>query len=303
MSKIKAVILAAGQGTRMKSKTPKVLHKVMDKTMVQYSIDAARAAGAEEICVIVGHGAKEVMEATKAENITFVEQKEQLGTGHAVRCAKDFIGIEGMVLILCGDTPLITGDTLKNMISRHEEQGNTVTMLSTILDDPTGYGRIIRDENHEFVKNVEHKDATEEERRTKEVNSGMYLFDCDALYHSLDRLKNDNAQGEYYLPDTLSIIRADHGRIDAVITEDATEIMGVNSRVQLSAATAIMQQRINRHWMEEGVTILAPDLTFIGTDVKIGRDVTIYPNTFVYGDVVVAEDTVLPPNTVIGLNL
>lgn len=297
---VKAVILAAGQGTRMKSKTPKVLHKVMDKAMVQYSINAARQAGAEDICIIVGHGADEVKQEIGG-GVTFVEQKEQLGTGHAVRCAKDFIGQEGQTLILCGDTPLIKGETLKSMIARHIEQNNAVTMLSTILEDPTGYGRIIRDENGEFVKNVEHKDATEEERAFKEVNSGMYLFDSKALYESLDRLKNDNVQGEYYLPDTLSIIRSEGGRVDAVIAVDETEIMGVNSRAQLSEATKIMQQRINFHWMEEGVTIVAPELTFIGMDVTIGRDVTIYPNTFIYGDVIIPEGTVVPPNTVIGL--
>ena len=158
-------------------------------------------------------------------------------------CAKDFIGREGQVLILCGDTPLIKGETLKNLVARHVEKHNTVTMLSTILADPTGYGRIIRDENGNFIKNVEHKDATEQERAFKEVNSGMYLFEADALYDSLGKLKNDNAQNEYYLPDTLSIIKAEGGRVDAVVTEDETEIMGVNSKEQLSEAEAVMQQR------------------------------------------------------------
>ena len=300
MSNIKAVILAAGMGTRMKSKTPKVIHKIMDKTMVEYAIAAARKAGAEDICIIVGHGAEDVKKVI-GDGVTYVEQKEQLGTGHAVRCAKDFIGKDGQTLILCGDTPLIKGETLQAMIARHEEKANDVTVLSTLLKDPTGYGRIIRDANGQFVKNVEHKDATEEERQTKEVNSGMYLFRSAALYDSLDKLKNDNAQGEYYLPDTLTIIREEGGRIDAVVTEDETEIMGVNSRVQLSEAAAIMQQRINKHWMDEGVTIIAPQLTFIGADVTIERDVTIYPNTFIYGDVVVKEDTVVAPNSVIGL--
>lgn len=297
---VKAVILAAGMGTRMKSKTPKVLHKVMDKTMVQYSIDAARAAGVEEICIIVGHGAEEVQK-TVGSGVTYVEQKEQLGTGHAVRCAREFIGQKGQTLILCGDTPLIRAETLKNMISRHQEQNNGVTMLSTILENPDGYGRIIRDKNGEFVKNVEHKDATQQERASKEVNSGMYLFDSAALYDSLEKITNDNAQGEYYLPDCLGIIRSEGGHVDAVITPDETEIMGVNSRVQLAEATRIMQQRINHHWMEQGVTILAPELTFIGSGVTIGRDVTIYPNSFIYGDVVLGEGTVVPPNTVIGL--
>ena len=244
---VKVVILAAGKGTRMKSALPKVLHQVMGKAMVQYSIDAAKQAGADEVCVIVGYEGGQVKEAVEkaypGETITFAEQKEQLGTGHAVMCAKDFIGREGQVLILCGDTPLIKGETLKNLVARHVEKHNTVTMLSTILADPTGYGRIIRDENGNFIKNVEHKDATEQERAFKEVNSGMYLFEADALYDSLGKLKNDNAQNEYYLPDTLSIIKAEGGRVDAVVTEDETEIMGVNSKEQLSEAEAVMQQR------------------------------------------------------------
>ena len=215
MSNIKAVILAAGMGTRMKSKIPKVIHKIMDKTMVEYAIGAARKAGAEDICIIVGHGADEVKKVI-GDGVTYVEQKEQLGTGHAVRCAKEFIGKDGQTLILCGDTPLIKGETLQAMMARHEEKANDVTVLSTLLADPTGYGRIIRDSQGNFVKNVEHKDATEEERNTKEVNSGMYLFRSAALYDSLDKLKNDNVQGEYYLPDTLSIIREEGGRIDAV---------------------------------------------------------------------------------------
>lgn len=299
---VKAVILAAGMGTRMKSKTPKVLHEVLGKSMVQYSIDAARKAGAEEICIIIGHGGEQVRKMVGA-GVTYVEQKEQLGTGHAVMCARDFIGTEGQTLILCGDTPLIKSETLRELMSRHEAQANQVTMLSTILADPSGYGRIIRNEKGEFVKNVEHKDATEAERASKEVNSGMYLFDSKSLYESLSKLTNDNAQGEYYLPDTLAIIRGEGGQVDAVITEDETEIMGVNSRVQLADATRIMQQRINRHWMEEGVTILSPELTFIGADVTMEQDVTIYPNSFIYGELVIREGTVVPPGTMLGLDV
>lgn len=299
---VKAVILAAGMGTRMKSKTPKVLHEVLGKTMVEYSIDAARKAGAEEICIIIGHGGEQVKQRI-GDGVTYVEQKEQLGTGHAVMCAREFIGTKGQTLILCGDTPLIKGETLSRLIKRHKEQNNQVTMLSTILEDPAGYGRIIRNEKGEFIKNVEHKDATETERASKEVNSGMYLFEAKELYNSLSRLTNDNAQGEYYLPDTLSIIRGEGGQVDAVITEDETEIMGVNSRVQLNDATRIMQQRINFGLMESGVTLLAPELTFVGPDVTVEQDVTIYPNSFIYGELVIREGTVVPPGTVLGVEL
>lgn len=299
---LKAVILAAGMGTRMKSKTPKVLHEVLGKTMVEYSIVAAKAAGAEQICIIIGHGGEQVKKKIGA-GVTYVEQKEQLGTGHAVMCAKEFIGKEGQTLILCGDTPLIKGDTLINLVERHKEQGNQVTMLSTILGNPSGYGRIIRNDKGEFVKNVEDKDATKEERMFKEVNSGMYLFESGALYDSLSKLTNDNVQGEYYLPDTLEIIRSEGGKVDAVIAEDETEIMGVNSRVQLMDATRIMQERINYGLMKEGVTILAPELTFVGPDVVVEQDVTIYPNSFIYGNLVLREGTVVPPGTVLGLEL
>lgn len=239
---IKAVILAAGKGTRMKSELPKVLHKVCDKPMVCWAIDAAREAGADRVCAIVGYGAELVQQELK-ESVEYAHQYEQLGTGHAVMQAKDFIAREGDTLILCGDTPLIKGSTLAKLIARHKEQGNAVTMLSTILEDPTGYGRIIRDEKGEFVKNVEHKDATDKERESKEVNSGMYLFRSQDLYESLGQLTNDNAQGEYYLPDCLEIIRKTGGHVDAVVCEDETEIMGVNTLEQLAQAEAIMKSR------------------------------------------------------------
>ena len=304
---LKAVILAAGQGTRMKSKLPKVVHKVMGKCMVEHAIHAARQAGADEICVVVGHGAEtvksEILSMKQPSGITFVTQEQQLGTGHAVRCAREFIGTEGETLILFGDTPLITGATLKKLVCTHRTEGNSITVLSAVLDNPAGYGRIIRDADGMFAKSVEHKDATEEERQCREINSGMYVFESASLYEALDLLKNDNAQGEYYLPDTLEIIRSEGGKVDAVIAEDETEIMGVNSRVQLMDATRIMQERINYGLMKEGVTILAPELTFVGPDVVVEQDVTIYPNSFIYGNLVLREGTVVPPGTVLGLEL
>lgn len=296
---LKAVILAAGQGTRMKSRLPKVVHRVMGKCMVEHAIHAARQAGADEICVVVGHGAEtvkaEILSGKEASAITFVTQERQLGTGHAVKCARDFIGTEGETLILFGDTPLITGATLGKLVSTHREQGNSITVLSAVLDDPSGYGRIIRDGRGGFVKSVEHKDATEEERRCKEVNSGMYVFDSARLYEALDLLKNDNAQGEYYLPDTLMIIKDKGLKVDAMVAEDATEIEGVNSRVQLAGAEEIMKLRINRKWMEAGVTIIDPKTTYITPDVQIENDVVIYPDTFITGSTVIHADSVIGP--------
>lgn len=291
---LKAVILAAGQGTRMKSKMPKVVHKVMGKCMVEHAIAAAKQAGADAICVVIGHGADIVKSQIQSE-VTYVVQDQQLGTGHAVKCAKEFIGTEGETLILFGDTPLITGETLDRLVKTHRFTGNAITVLSACIDNPTGYGRIIRDLDGTFVKSVEHKDATEEERLCNEVNSGMYVFDSAQLYTALDELTNNNAQGEYYLPDTLMIIRDRGFNVDAMPVDDPTEIEGVNSRVQLAHAEEVMKSRINRKLMESGVTIIDPATTYIESSVTVENDVVIYPNTFLMGDTCVRTDSVIGP--------
>ena len=243
---VKSVILAAGKGTRMKSNKPKVVHQVMGKPMVYYSIEAARSAGADKVCVIVGYKADEVkkaVEESEAEvSISYAVQEQQLGTGHAVKCASDFIGHDGDVVVLCGDTPLVTGDTLKTAIEQHRAGGNGVTVISAMLDDPFGYGRIIRDDKG-LDRIVEQKDATEEEQAVCEVNSGMYIFQCDALLSALSQVKNDNAQGEYYLPDTIGIIKAMGLPVDAVPMDDADQIRGVNTLEQLAEAEEIMKNR------------------------------------------------------------
>lgn len=244
MSENKAVILAAGKGTRMKSDLPKVIHTVLGKTMVQYVIDAALEAGADEICLVVGHGAELVKEAVGNQAV-YVEQKEQLGTGHAVKCAKEFIGTEGTVLVLCGDTPLITGKTLLAMMKEHKTSGSKATVLTAILPDATGYGRIVRNEQGNVMGIVEQKDATDEQQKIREINSGMYLFDAKALSESLEKLNNNNAQNEYYLTDTLELIRKAYGEqaIAAFVTEQADEIIGVNSREQLADVENLMKMR------------------------------------------------------------
>lgn len=295
---LKAVILAAGQGTRMKSKLPKVVHKVMGKCMVEHAITAAREAGADEICVVVGHGAETVKQMITSD-VTFVLQDQQLGTGHAVKCARDFIGKEGETMILFGDTPLITGETLDRLVKTHRYTGNAITVLSAMIDNPTGYGRIIRDLDGTFLKSVEHKDATEEERQCNEVNSGMYVFNSAELYDALDQLKNDNAQGEYYLPDTLMIIKDKGLSVDAMVVDDATEIEGVNSRVQLAHAEEVMKLRINKKLMESGVTIIDPNTTYIEPTVQVENDVVIYPNTLIQGNAVIHTDSVIGPFSLI----
>lgn len=244
MSKIKAVILAAGKGTRMKSDLPKVCHKCLGQPMVHYVINAAKHAGALDVCVIVGYKAKEVKD-TIADIVEFAEQTEQLGTGHAVMQAKDFIGTEGDTIVLCGDTPLITGETLAKLVELHKKEANGVTVLSAIVDDATGYGRIIRDANGDFVKIVEQKDATEEEQAVREINSGMYIFNSEALSASLNLLTNENAAGEYYLTDTISLIKKIGLKVSAMSLEgeQVDEIRGVNTPEQLAEAEKIMSER------------------------------------------------------------
>jgi bifunctional UDP-N-acetylglucosamine pyrophosphorylase/glucosamine-1-phosphate N-acetyltransferase len=295
VSSLKAVILAAGAGTRMKSKFPKVVHKILDKTMLDYVIESAIEAGADDICVVIGHGS-EIVKKDTSYNVEFVLQKEQLGTGHAVMQAKDFIGNEGNVLILFGDTPLITGDTLAKMVNYHNKNKNAATLLSTIVEDSTGYGRIIRDESNTFIKSVEHKDATESERKIKEINSGMYCFDAKELNIALTKLTNNNAQGEYYLPDTLKTIMAKRLKVNAMISDIPQEILGVNSRVQLYQAQEIMQKRINYKHMENGVTIISPSNTFISKDTQIDCDTVIYPNTYIEGKTTIGGNSIIGQN-------
>ena len=245
MVKVKAVILAAGKGTRMKSELPKVIHEAEGKAMVQYSIDAAMEAGAKksDICLVVGHKADMVKEVA-GKDVKYVLQKEQLGTGHAVKCASEFIGKEGITMILCGDTPLITGATLKRLVKKHVEEKNAITVLSAELDDPAGYGRIIKDSWGKFVKIVEQKDATLEEQRVNEINSGMYVFDSAILNKALAKLTNDNAQGEYYLTDTIEIVKSEGwGEVETLVVDNEDEIKGVNSPEQLKEAEEILKNR------------------------------------------------------------
>ncbi len=295
MSIIKAVILAAGAGTRMKSDKAKVIHKIMDKTMLDYVIESAMEAGATEVCVVVGHQKEDVMKSV-THPVTFVTQDQQLGTGHAVMQAADFIGEEGEVFVLFGDTPLITGASLSKLRTYHEMNHHGVTVLSTIVEDSDGYGRIIRNNKGQFVKSVEHKDASKEERLVKEINSGMYIYNAKTLKASLEDLTNDNAQGEYYLPDTLTSIMEDGELVEAMKISDYEEILGVNSKVQLYEATSIMRRRINYNHMEAGVTMLDANQVYIGKDVEIDRDVTILPGTIIEGKTTIGKGSTIGPN-------
>ena len=292
-----AVILAAGQGTRIKSNIPKVLHKVCGKEMVNHVIDNMREAGIEDVNVIIGNGSELVKESTKDRNVSYSLQEEQLGTGHAVKCAKEFLqGKDGVVAVFTGDAPLTRVETIEKLIKEHIEKGNKATLLSAYVDDPTGYGRIIRDDNKEVLKIVEHKDCNEEELKVNEMNAGLYCFDIKSLLSSLEELNNNNVQGEYYLTDVIGILKDKKEKVGALVT-DYEDTLGVNSRAQLAEVEKVLRKRINKFHLDNGVTLIDPDTTYIGVDVIIGKDTVIYPNNILEGYTKIGESCTILQNS------
>lgn len=292
-----ALILAAGKGKRMKSNLPKVLHKVCGKEMVNIVIDTMKKSGINDVNVIIGKGAELVKEATADKNVSYSFQEEQLGTGDAVKRAKEFLkGKKGTVAIFTGDAPLITEETVEKAIDFHENGEYTATVLTSIIDNPEGYGRIIRNEDGSLKKIVEHKDCSREELCVKEINSAMYCFDIENLLNSLDKINNNNAQGEYYLTDVIEILESKGKKVGA-ISVPFEQTLGVNSRVQLSEVAQIMKKRINNFHMENGATIIDPNNTYIGLDVQIGSDTIIYPGNVLEGNTVIKGNCTLYPNS------
>ena len=290
------VILAAGKGTRMKSKLPKVLHRAAGKSMLQHVIDAAYAAGARRNIVVTGFGG-DVVRSAIGDSVEYVEQCEQLGTGHAVLQAKDLLaGEHGTIMVLCGDTPLLTAELLARFHEEHVNAGAKATVLTAIMPNAKGYGRIIRRDSGEVLKIVEHKDATPEEREIHEVNAGIYCFDAEALFSALTKVTNDNAQGEYYLPDVLSILRDAGEKIWAVVADNYESTLGINSRSQLAVAERILRKRKVEELMADGVTIMDPHMTFIDAEVRVGMDTIIYPFTILEGVTVIGEDCIIGPH-------
>ncbi|WP_099158899.1 bifunctional UDP-N-acetylglucosamine diphosphorylase/glucosamine-1-phosphate N-acetyltransferase GlmU [Virgibacillus ndiopensis] len=297
MVKRYAVILAAGQGTRMKSKLYKVLHPVMGRPMVQHVIDQVKAVQLDDMVTIVGFGADKVVEKI-GDASKFVVQEEQLGTGHAVQQAEEILnGKDGTTIVVCGDTPLITDETYQALFNHHEKEGAKATILTTEVLNPTGYGRVIRNESGEVERIVEHKDASVQELRVNEINTGTYCFDNKALFEALKEVSNDNAQGEYYLPDVIEILRNKREKVSAFLTPNFEETLGINDRVALAQAEQVMKKRINEKHMRNGVTIIDPDNTYIGPDVTIEQDVLIHPGTIINGESTIKTNAEIGPHT------
>ncbi|SHH31535.1 bifunctional UDP-N-acetylglucosamine diphosphorylase/glucosamine-1-phosphate N-acetyltransferase GlmU [Thermosipho atlanticus] len=285
---MKILILAAGLGKRMKSKYPKVVHNVLGKPMINWVIETAKNLG--KVGVVLGYKYEEVKKVI-LNNVEIFIQNEQLGTGHAVMCAKDFIDENDDLLILYGDVPFITVETLEKLKNEHEIKNNDVTILTAILENPSGYGRIIREGNK--IRIVEEKDANDEIKRIKEINTGIYIFKGEFIKKNLANLNNKNAQEEYYLTDIISF----SNKVSTVLVEDILEVTGINDKFQLALLEKEMRRRINTKLMLEGVRIIDPENVYIDATVKIGKDSIIYPFTFIEGETVIGEDCIIGPMT------
>lgn len=284
------VVLAAGKGTRMKSKLYKVLHKVCGKTMVEHVVDAASGINPTKIVTVVGTGAGKV-EKVLANKSDFAFQEKQVGTGDAVMTAKEALGDkEGATLVVTGDTPLFTTDTFNELFKYHAEKGNAATVLTAEAPNPFGYGRIIRDNQGNVLRIVEQKDGNPDELKVKEINTGVFCFDNQKLFEALKHVDNDNAQGEYYLTDVLEILRNNGERVGAYKMPDFSESLGVNDRVALAQATKTMQRRINEAHMRDGVSFIDPDTAYIDADVKICNDTVIEGNVVIKGNTEIGSD-------------
>lgn len=297
--KVKSIVLAAGKGTRMKSEQPKVLHSIFNKTLLSYVIEAGKNTGyIDETYVIVGHEAQKVENFVKSnyENAKCVLQVPQLGTGDAVNKVTPFLkDYDGYVVVLNGDIPLITAETLKNFIEFHDNNHADLTVMSAIFDDPKGLGRIIRDKNNKLLGIVEEKDTTPEQKEVKEINAGAYCINWKTVSPALANLKNNNAQGEYYLTDIVKWAVENHLNAQSYVLKNKEEIFGINSKVQLAEATKLMNKRTVTKLMEEGVQIVDPESTFISPETTIGADTIILPNVYITGKNTIGKNCKIGP--------
>ena len=294
-----AIILAAGKGTRMKSDLPKVLHKVAGISMLEHVFRSVNAINPEKTVTVIGHKA-ELVEQVLAGQTEFVRQTEQLGTGHAVMMAEPVLeNLTGQTLVIAGDTPLITGESLKNLIDFHINHKNVATILTAEADDPFGYGRIVRNQHGEVLKIVEQKDASDFEQQIKEINTGTYVFDNARLFEALKNINTNNAQGEYYITDAIGIFRENGEKVGAYTLKDFDESLGVNDRVALATAESVMRRRINQQHMVNGVSFVNPDATYIDVDVEIAPEVQVVANVTLKGQTKIGVETILTNGTYI----
>lgn len=299
MEDIMAIVIAAGKGTRMKSKNSKLVQKIYGKEIVKRAYENVKKAGVEDVIVVVGHQKEQVMQVL-GENVKYVEQKEMLGTGHAVMQATELLkGRKGKILAVYGDVPLLRPETLKKLLDRSIEKNEAATMLTAIYENPKGYGRVIRNQEGNVEAIVEELDATEEQRKIQEINAGIYCFDIPELLNALTQIKPSKVKGEYYLTDVIEIMAEKGLTIGAVVVEDNSEILGINDRMQLQMLTKVLQHRINTELMYSGVTIEDINNTYIYDDVKIGMDTVIHPNTTIKSNVEIGEDCEIGPNAYI----
>ena len=298
---IGTIILAAGKGTRMKSNRAKVLFDLGEKPLIRHVVETSKNVQSDRIVAVVGYRKDDVTAALEDfEGLRFVEQKEQNGTGHAVMMAKDeFADAEGDVFILCGDVPLLKPETLASLLKQHRETGAACTVVTAILDDPARYGRIVRDENDNVKCIVEYKDATDEQRKIDEINTGIYCFDIRLLFEALSKVGNSNQQNEYYLTDTLEILRAEGHLVGSIVLEDMMECAGVNSQKQLAELEDHYYQEIRDHWLNHGVTIRNPQTVTIGSNVQIESDVEIGPGAVIKGKTLIGSGSRIGPNCIL----
>ncbi len=294
-----AVILAAGQGTRMKSAIPKVLHPLAGTPMVEYPVALAKELGCDPTVLVVGHQASDVEKALDGRGVLFARQSEQLGTGHALLCAEEALrGVSGTLLLLCGDVPLLETETMERLLAYHRTQKANVTVLTAHRDDPHGYGRIVRD-GEQVLRIVEEKDASPKEKSIHEINTGIYAMEIPWAFDALRSVGRDNAQGEYYLTDIVSVARnAGHG-VSALSVSSEAETMGINDRVQLATAAALMRQRINDALMRSGVSLVDPKTTYIDAQVRIGQDTLVYPGVYLRGKTCIGNRCILEPGAMV----
>ncbi len=305
MSELAAIVLAAGKSTRMKSELPKVLHEVCGQPMLAYVLNACRLAGVDRPIVVIGYGKDEVMRRFAAEtDLIWVDQTEQKGTGHAVLCCREAIEgcqEEGSILVIAGDMPLIRRETLANLVESRTRSGHAVTLATTLLDEPTGYGRIVRDAQGGLEAIVEEADCTPEQRQICEVNPSYYCFDPKRLLEALDEMKPTGAKGEYYVTDVVRILRTKGHAVSAEVTVPGEDAMGINSRLDLAVVNRVMQDRIQLALMNEGVTIVDPDNTWIEAEVSIGRESVIYPFTVIGTGATIGEGCRIGPFARVGI--